>query len=159
VPWIQRAKTDAKSEEYTFNVQANSTKAAREGAIRVGDVSMTVRQGAAKLARFAAAPSRVELTTAEKKSVLKQTLAAWSDDPQIGFAAKTSAPWLKVIPNTKRGRAGPQKFTVELAPEGLSPGRHEGSIEITSPGTLNDPLRIPVVVTISDHAGDSPKPK
>jgi hypothetical protein len=151
VPWIRRAGADAKSQEYTFTVEANTTKVPREGAIRVGDVSMKVRQGAGKFAIFAAAPSRVEFTAAEKKSAPKQTLAAWSDDPQVAFAAKASAAWLKVTPTARTGKTRAQKFTLELAPAGLSPGRHEGSIEITSPGAVNDPLRIPVVVTISDQ--------
>jgi hypothetical protein len=111
---------------------------------------MTVAQNAGKSVTYAAAPSRVELNAGGKKPVTRQTITAWSDDPGIGFAAKTQASWLKVTPAAKSGKPGPQKFNVELTPGALQPGRHESLIEITSPGAVNEPVRIPVVVTIAE---------
>jgi hypothetical protein len=133
-----------------FTVEPNSSRTPRRGALIVGDVTMTVLQAAGKTAAFAAAPSRVELSAGGKQPLHKQTITAWSDDVQAGFVAKTTAGWLKVAPAPGGRRPGPQKFVVELAPGGLQPGRHEGAVEITSPGSINEPLRIPVVLTVGE---------
>jgi hypothetical protein len=98
---------------------------------------------------FAAAPSRLEFRAAGNEKA-KQTITAWSDDAALAFAATTGTPWLKVTPAGRKAKTGAQKFTVELAPADLKPGRHQGSIEIVSQGAGNDPIRIPVVVTIAE---------
>jgi hypothetical protein len=146
--WLKRVKS-ANSAVYSFVAEANGTRLARQAAIRVGDVSMIVSQAPGKVRAFAAAPSRVEFTFSGK-SVAKQTVFAWSDDSGGAFAARTPTAWLRVTPAGKAGKAGAQKFTVELAPAELKPGLHQGVIEINSPGTVNDPIQIRVVVTVAD---------
>jgi hypothetical protein len=148
VAWIQRGKDRAGAAGYVFKVEPNPTRAPRQGAIRVGDLSLVINQAQGRFAPFAAAPGRVEFTVSGKTAP-KQTVTAWSEESGVTFAARTATPWLTITAMAK-GKAGAQRFTVELAPAALEPGVHEGSIEITAPGVVNEPVRILVVVTIAD---------
>lgn len=112
---------------------------------------MTVKQAAATFVPFAAAPGRVELVVGAKGHE-KQTLTAWSDDATVKFEANTPTPWLKVTPVTKGGKAGARKFAIEVTPADLKPGVHQGSIEVTAPGAVNEPIQIPVVVTVPEKS-------
>jgi hypothetical protein len=146
VPWIKR-RADSKAPRYGFDVEPNSTRTPRQGLLQVGEASMTVKQAAGIFVPFAAAPARMEFSIGEKKSA-RQTVTVWSDDTTRTFAANSRMPGLKIIPAAKKAKT--QKFTVEIAPADLKPGRYESSIEITSPGVVNDPIRIPIVVTVAE---------
>jgi hypothetical protein len=145
--WLKRVKNKNEA-VYYFLAEPNSTRSERQAAIRVGPVSMNVTQAPGRVAPIAAAPSRVEFTLGPK-GASKQTITAWSEQPGVQFAATTDTPWIKVTPTGNAEKAGARKFNIELAPAALTPGLHQGSVEITSPGTVNAPIRIPVVVTVA----------
>jgi hypothetical protein len=111
---------------------------------------MNILQAPGRMAPIAAAPSRVELK-AGRKGEARQILTVWSDEPGITFAAAAGAPWLKVTSASNAAKTGARKFNIELAPVDLEPGLYQGFVEITSPGTTNTPIRIPVVVTIAER--------
>jgi hypothetical protein len=146
VAWIKR-RADSKVPRYGFDVEPNSTRTSRQGLLQVGEVSMTVKQAAGIFVPFAAAPARIEFSIGEKKPP-KQTVTVWSDDRSRTFAANSRMPALKITPATQK--AGTQRFTLEIAAADLKPGRYESVIEITSPGVVNDPIRIPIVVTVAE---------
>ncbi len=146
--WLKRVK-NSNMAVYSFIAEPNGTRCPRHAAIRVGDVSMKILQAPGRMAPIAAAPSRVELKVGAKGEA-RQILTVWSDEPGIAFAATAAAPWLKVTSASNAGKTGARKYNIELAPADLKPGLHEGFVEITSPGTTNTPIRIPVVVTIAE---------
>jgi hypothetical protein len=134
--------------ELTFQVNPNPTRLARTGALRAGDAVLTIQQDAGKFAAIAAAPGRLEITLKGRKAP-RQTVTTWSDDPNAGYLVSAEAKWLKIKPQTRK--SGPQRFDIEIAAAELQPGRHEASIEITSPGSVGHPVRIPVVVHVETN--------
>jgi hypothetical protein len=146
--WIQPMEGQLKDGAYLFRIEPNTTRSPREGSIYIGTAISVVNQAAGKFASFAAAPSRIEISAADKDK--KHTIAAWSDQADLVLEATTATPWLKVIPGSGNKKAGAQKFIIELAPAEMKPGRHEGAVEIIAPDTVNDPIRIPVVITVPE---------
>ena len=146
--WLKRVKS-SNAAVYSFVAEPNGTSHPRQAAIRIGTIAMSVVQAPGRRTSIAAAPSRVELRVGAKGGS-RQILTVWSDEPSTAFAATTAEPWLKVTPASNAGKAGAKKFNIELAPADLKPGVHQGFVDITSPGTTNGPIRIPVVVTIEE---------
>ena len=150
VGWIRRMEGDPQA-GFPFNVEPNPTRTDRVGTLRIGNAVFTVRQEGAKFAAFAAAPARLEFAVGQKKGGAKQAIVAWSDDPNVTYAATVVPPvaWLKLVPESRK--AGKQKFVVEVAAEELKPGKQEAVVEISSPGSVAPSIRIPVTAVAEER--------
>lgn len=147
--WIRRSGADSGG-GIAYAVEPNPTRNDRTATLRVGDQVFTVRQAAGKFAIFAAAPARLDFTLGKKKSA-KQSIVAWSDDPEVTYSTVVPGQpgWLKLAAEARK--AGRQRFVVEVAAGDLKPGKQEAVVEIRSPGSIAPAVRIPVSVTVEER--------
>ena len=146
VRWIRRMEGDAQA-GIPLAVEPNPARAERSAVLRIGDASFTVRQEGARFAAFAVAPARLEFAGGQKK----QSIVAWSDDPNVTYAAVVvpAVSWLKLVPEARN--AGRQRFVVEVASQELKPGKQEAVVEISSPGSVAPSVRIPVTAVAEER--------
>ena len=78
-------------------------------------------------------------------TVSSQTLNVSATSP-AAFAASSSSGWLAVTPASG---ALPASFTVSVDPAALNPGSYTGEITINAPGAANNPLVVPVGLTVA----------
>ena len=84
-----------------------------------------------------AAPALQSLTVASSVGALNYAVSA---------ATAAGGAWLAVGP---LGGTTPGTVTVAIHPGGLAPGVYQGSIQVSAPGGGNNPLAIPVSLTVS----------
>jgi hypothetical protein len=63
----------------------------------------------------------------------------------LAWFASADAPWIAVDP----AGFAPSKLTVTLDPRDLSPGPHNGTVTVTSPGAAGSPFAVPVQLVIT----------
>ena len=63
----------------------------------------------------------------------------------LAWFASADAPWIAVEP----AGFAPSKLTVTVDPRDLSPGPHNGTVTVTSPGAVGSPFLVPVQLTIT----------
>jgi hypothetical protein len=63
----------------------------------------------------------------------------------LAWFAAADAPWIAVDP----AGLAPSKLTVALDPRDLSPGPHNGTVTVTSPGAVGSPFVVPVQLVIT----------
>jgi len=63
----------------------------------------------------------------------------------LAWFASADAPWIAVDP----AGFAPSKLTVTLDPRDLSPGPHNGTVTVVSPGAAGSPFVVPVQLTIT----------
>lgn len=61
------------------------------------------------------------------------------------WAASNDSPWIELAPTSGNGQ---RMLTVELDPDGLRPGLHEGSVTVRDTDESADPITIPVTFVI-----------
>lgn len=84
-----------------------------------------------------------------------QTLNVTSTSGPVTVNAKASsdAGWLSVTPSTG---TTPQAITVTVNPTGLTANTYSGSVTISSPGVLANPITVPVSFTVSPAPAPQP---
>jgi hypothetical protein len=66
----------------------------------------------------------------------------------LAWRIETDASWLSCVPSTGSGN---KDVAVLAHTAGLEPGKHTGRIIVRCPGAANDPLTVPVVLSLLER--------
>ena len=137
-----------------FSVDTNFSPEKREGAIQVGDSSVTLEQAGGPPPGMAFSPSRLEfhISLGDPKSLeTTQNLYVGSEAPLVYTATPDEkAPWLKVKDDGSKAPKAQRAFTVIANAQGLVPGVYQSSIRIDAPGASNGKEIVPVTLTVAE---------
>jgi uncharacterized protein (TIGR03437 family) len=128
--------------QYTANLQISAPGAANSPLL----VPVTLTVTAA--ATLVASPGSLSLNYRQLDPAPSPiAIAVVSSASPLNFTASVSAstPWLSV----SGGGQTPSNIQVAINPSGLTPGSYHGVVILTSPGAGNNPLQIPVTLTVT----------